>query len=103
MIQALWLLLISHAVCDYPLQGDFLARGKNHKAPLPGFDWWVCLAAHCLVQAGGVYVVTGSLRLSVAEFVLHFAIDWLKCDGRTGFLTDQGLHVACKLAWAVLR
>jgi hypothetical protein len=30
-MMTLLLLLAGHAVCDYPLQGDFLARGKNHK------------------------------------------------------------------------
>jgi hypothetical protein len=29
------LLFAGHALCDYPLQGDFLARGKNHCNPIP--------------------------------------------------------------------
>jgi len=31
-MELLALLLISHAVCDYPLQGEFLAKFKNPAA-----------------------------------------------------------------------
>jgi hypothetical protein len=33
------LLLVVHALCDYPLQGGFLARGKNEINPIPGVPW----------------------------------------------------------------
>jgi hypothetical protein len=102
VIALLFLLLATHAVCDYPLQGDFLSRGKNHRSPLPGVPWYQCLTAHALIHGGAVALVTGSVWLGVAEFVLHASIDYGKCDGRYGFDADQGLHVACKAAWAVL-
>jgi len=98
----MFLLLCGHALCDYPLQGDFLARGKNHKAPIPGVPFYHCLVAHALIHAGMVYLVTGSLWLGIAEFVLHAATDYAKCDGRLTFNQDQAVHVACKLLWAVL-
>ena len=50
----LWLLLCGHALCDYPLQGDFLARGKNHTDPIPGIPWVHCLVAHALIHGGMV-------------------------------------------------
>ena len=31
MLHTLLLLIAGHALCDYPLQGDFLAKAKNHK------------------------------------------------------------------------
>lgn len=34
------MLLAGHALCDYPLQGDFLAKAKNRAAPLPGVPWY---------------------------------------------------------------
>jgi hypothetical protein len=37
------LLLVDHALADYPLQGDFLARAKNHTAPIPGISWYQSL------------------------------------------------------------
>jgi len=94
------LLLLVHAVADYPLQGDFLARGKNHTAPLPGVPWWNCLFWHAMIHAGGVFLVTGSVWLFAAELVIHIFIDFGKCAGRFGFTVDQALHVVCKVAWA---
>jgi hypothetical protein len=37
------LLLVDHALADYPLQVDFLARAKNHAAPIPGISWYQAL------------------------------------------------------------
>ena len=98
----LWWMLVGHAVCDYPLQGDFLARGKNHKAPMPGVPWYQCLAAHALIQGGAVALVTGSVALGVAEVAAHGFIDFGKCQGWYGFNADQALHVVCKLAWLAI-
>jgi hypothetical protein len=33
-------LVAAHALCDYPLQGDFLARAKNRAAPIAGVPWY---------------------------------------------------------------
>jgi hypothetical protein len=97
----LFWLVVGHSVADYPLQGDFLARGKNHSAPLPGVPWLICLMAHAAIHAGAVALATGSVALGCAEFVIHCAIDYGKCDGRFGFVTDQILHVGCKVVWVV--
>ncbi len=101
-LMLLFWLLVGHAVCDYPLQGDFLSRGKNHLNPLPGVPWYQCLEAHALIQAGMVAFVTGRISLGLAEFVLHGAIDYSKSAGRFGFDMDQALHVACKIVWVIL-
>lgn len=98
----LLLLCAGHALCDYPLQGDFLARGKNRHAPIPGIPWWQCLTAHALIHSGMVYLITGSLALALAELVIHWATDFYKCEGWFGFNTDQAIHFACKIAWALL-
>jgi hypothetical protein len=95
----LWWLLVFHALCDFPLQGDFLARGKNHKQPLPGVPWLIALAAHALIHGGAVALVTGSMSLGLAETLVHAAIDYGKCEGKYGFGVDQALHVICKIAW----
>lgn len=98
----LLLMISGHALCDYPLQGDFLAKGKNHKAPIPGVPFYHCLLAHAAIHGGMVGLVTGSTWLGLAEFGVHTAIDYGKCDGRFGFDVDQALHVAFKVAWAML-
>lgn len=92
-------MLVGHALCDYPLQGDFLSKAKNRFAAIPGVPWYQALGAHSLIQAGAVYLVTGNVWLGLAEFSAHFAIDDLKCAGRIDFNTDQALHVGCKLLW----
>jgi hypothetical protein len=101
-VPRLLLLFAGHALCDYPLQGDFLARGKNHKSPLPGIPWQQCLFAHALIHSGMVLLLTGSLWFALAELLIHAATDYAKCDGRINFNQDQAIHYTCKLLWAVL-
>jgi hypothetical protein len=104
-------LLIGHAVADYPLPGEFLALGKNHKVTP---DWrfmksesvrglWVhCLTAHSLIHAGFVWAISGVFVLGVIEFVLHWAIDFIKSAGITNLHVDQLLHVFCKVLYVAL-
>jgi hypothetical protein len=95
----LCLLLIGHCLCDYPLQGDFLARAKNHTAPIPGVPWYQALTAHAAIQAGSVWILTRSWQLGLGEFVMHWLIDHRKCAGGLDYDQDQALHVLCKVGW----
>ncbi len=95
-------LIVGHAVADYPLQGDFLAKAKNAWLPIAGVPWWIAMTAHCVIHAGAVVLVTHSVVLGLVEFVLHFAIDVAKCSGSTNFEADQLMHMVCKLAFAVV-
>lgn len=101
-MSTLFLLIGAHALCDYPLQGDFLSRGKNQTAPLPGVPWYQCLFAHAMIHALAVYLITRSLPLALTELACHAAIDYGKSDGLYGFNVDQFLHIACKCAWALI-
>lgn len=94
----LFLLILSHYVCDYPLQSDFIARGKGSFAePLYGVPWWHILTAHAATHSAGVYIVTQSLAASVFELIAHWFIDYAKCRKWTGINTDQSLHIVCKI------
>ena len=99
-------LIFAHAVADYPLQGDFLAKAKNHKNPVPGITPLVALFMHSMIHAGFVAMITGSIILGCLELICHMWIDWMKCDGIledmsiSPFNYDQLLHVWCKGAWA---
>lgn len=112
-------LLIGHALCDYPLQGDFLARGKNRFTPLPGVPWYWCLGAHAAIHAGAVWMLTQVWWLGLLEFIFHALIDDTKCalanvwpvrdrnaaDGFSDhalFNYDQAAHVVCKAVWVGL-
>lgn len=104
MLEVLWRLVIAHAVTDYALQSLFMAE---HKAPgsarVEGEAVWPwILAAHALINAGGVLLVTGSPALSALEAVLHFLIDYGKGRRAYGFHADQSLHLASKLLLALL-
>ncbi len=98
-------LLIGHAVCDYPLQGDFIGKFKSHKveSPIPGVKiWFHLLTAHALIHAGAVWLITGMAWLGLAEFVLHWWIDWAKSEGLSDFHSDQIAHVSCKCFWVAI-
>lgn len=102
-------LLIGHCLADFPLQGQFLAMGKNrhHRmpapegSPFPPHLWVYCLSSHSIIHAAPVWLITGSVTLAAIEVVLHWLIDFAKNEGWTNFGVDQGLHVACKLAYTV--
>lgn len=99
---------IGHAIADFPLQGDFLSRGKNRNSPPPPLAdgktspanlWIYLMSAHALIHAGFVWLVSGYVVLALAEFVLHWIIDVAKCEGHTSFATDQWLHVVTKVVY----
>lgn len=98
-------LLVAHAVADFPLQGDFLARAKS--GVIGGVPWWWALGMHALINAGGVWLITGVPWLGLMEFVAHTIIDKAKVvadglGGRHAFTIDQLLHVACKATWVLV-
>jgi len=93
--------VVVHAVADFPLQGDYLSRQKSRlKADNPS-DWIVALIAHCVIQAGGVWLISGSLAVAMVELVLHVFIDVSKGEGKFGIVTDQLLHLLCKAVYAL--
>lgn len=110
------LLFGGHAVADYGLQSAFVAE---HKVERPGNpDWFVTLAAHCLIHGFVVGTVAfamivlagGSLHDAAAlgsllgwlETAVHFAIDHAKGKDRFGYRIDQLLHYGFKLLWALV-
>lgn len=95
-------LIAVHMLCDYPLQGEFLAKGKNHTNPIPGIPWGHCLFAHAMIHGFGVAIVTQSVILGIFETLAHLGIDYTKSSGRIGYNTDQFLHMVCKFVWVYL-
>lgn len=102
MVALLFWMPVLHAICDYPLQGDFLAKAKNRTAPVPGVPWWQALTAHAAIHAGAIGLVTGSVWLALGELIAHWLTDDAKCRGQITFNQDQAIHVACKVTWALL-
>ena len=102
MRNTLALMIALHMLADYPLQGDFLSKAKNRRAPIPGVPWWQALGAHSIIHGLFVGLVTRRLSLGVAEALIHAWADDAKCRGRLTYNQDQTIHLACKVLWAVL-
>ena len=94
--------VVIHALADFPLQGDYLSRQKSRRLANSRNDWLVAMTAHCVIHAGGVWLVSGSLAFAAAEFVLHGLIDLGKGEGKFGIASDQLLHLTCKATYALL-
>ena len=92
-------LTAGHALCDYPLQGDFLARAKNRAAPIPGVPWWQALGAHAVIHGACVALLTGIWWMFITEALIHWMTDDAKCRGKLSFNQDQTIHLACKAVW----
>jgi len=102
-METLALLLIGHALADYPLQGEWIAKAKNHKLNLVGeIIWPHVLACHAAIHAGFVWMITGNGWLGLCEFIAHFVIDYAKSDGKLTYNQDQTLHLLCKVLWVVI-
>lgn len=98
-------LLAAHCLCDYPLQGDAMAREKSRwsTSELQKFvPWYHWLTGHALIHGGAVLLILGDVRLALAEAVVHWVTDYLKCGKRIGIALDQAIHVAAKIAWLSL-
>ena len=103
-------LLLAHVLTDYALQSDSMAERKNRRmAPafLPSGAsrkpvWPYYLTAHAFLQAGGVALVMNNPWFAVAEFGLHWIIDFAKCESWINFHTDQCLHILCKIAYVAV-
>ena len=95
-------LLFCHFLADYPLQGDFLARAKNHVDPIPNVSWRHALFAHSFIHAGFVYLVTGQPLFFFIELIGHAIIDHEKCKGELTFNMDQAIHLSMKVIYALV-
>lgn len=107
--EILFLLLAGHAVADFGLQNEFIARFKSHRETLnaantkrPDYIWIHILMSHCLIHGLAVFLILGNLWLALAETVAHAITDYLKSEDRFGFHADQFIHIACKFAWWII-
>ena len=104
-MEQLFLFLAGHALADYVLQTEMMLKGKRrssieHKyGMIPPWYYW--LTSHAFIHGGIVYLITDSLIFGVIETVLHWGIDFWKCENRFTVHQDQGLHIICKLAYCL--
>ena len=65
-----WWMLVGHALADYPLQSEAMAREKDRHSTTPlqaSVPWFYWLTAHALLHGGAVGLVTQSIWLGLAE------------------------------------
>lgn len=98
----LFLLIAGHFLADYPLQGQFLAEAKNPHTELGRTHWLHALTAHSAIHGGLVALLTGSVLLGLAETIVHWITDWMKCEGFINFNQDQFIHIVCKVIWFII-
>ena len=99
-MKTFFLLLCVHALTDFQLQNGAMHSHKSRSQGDP--HWYVWLTAHAFICGGGVYVVTQSLGLALAETLIHFVIDYAKSDNRISAGTDQCLHILSRIVYAIL-
>jgi hypothetical protein len=105
-------LMMGHALADFALQSDAMAKGKNRNRVIDPssipvgqkmqVSWFYWLTSHALIHGMLVWLITGSISLGVLESVCHWLIDFGKCDNKYGIHMDQFLHALCKLMWCIL-
>lgn len=96
-------LTIGHALGDFALQGSYLSVQKNRHLADSRAEWLVAITAHSLIHAGAVWMITGSILLGAIELVLHAIIDLAKCEKKFGHLSDQALHLLCKIGYVTVQ
>jgi hypothetical protein len=95
---------------DYSLQNDPMAVCKCRKSGNPlqnSVPWYYWLTAHALLHGACVGVVFRwvgfdwhvVVAFGLAETVIHWLIDFGKCEKLYSIHVDQAFHVLCKLAW----
>lgn len=81
---------IKHFIGDFPLQREYML-----KKYLPGWEFFVPLATHCLVHAILTLAIVLPINLSlwwlgVVDFVIHFVMDRIKSGPKyLGRFTDR--------------
>ncbi|TWF56446.1 DUF3307 domain-containing protein [Neorhizobium alkalisoli] len=90
------LLCGAHWLGDYAFQSGYLAGAKT-SGPLRIYH----LIAHAGIHGMLIFLVTQSVVLGFAEWVLHAIIDDCKVRGWTTYAQDQALHFVCKFIWLI--
>ena len=109
----LFFLIAAHALMDYSLQGDAMAACKcrDSKSPLAAsVPWYHWLTSHAFLHGGAVGLVfrwmgfdwTVVVALAATETVIHWFVDYGKCERWYSLNVDQAIHIVCKIVWWTL-
>ena len=94
MAEKIFLIIVCHAIGDYVLQTDFLAKTKGQN--------WYHLFIHCLLYSVPFYIAFGFCWQLALITILHFPIDALKARwGKITYWQDQLLHYALAASYLI--
>ena len=113
LLALLFFLIAAHALMDYALQNETIATCKCRKCDSPlakSVPWYYWLTAHAVLHGAAVGAVVRwfgydwkvVVVLALAETVVHWLIDFGKCENWYSIAADQTFHVACKVFWFAL-
>jgi len=110
VFEALFLMVFLHCLGDFALQSESMAKGKNRHNKCTFVPegqkfkkcWPYWLLSHAFIQGGLIYIFTGNLIISLTEVLLHFVIDFIKCENITNPHHDQVFHLFCRITYTVL-
>lgn len=113
LLALLFFLIAAHALMDYSLQNDSMAVCKCRKSNSPlalSVPWYYWLSAHAFLHGAAVGVVFRCMgfrwedvvAVAAAETVIHWAVDFGKCEKWYSLHVDQVFHILCKIAWWTL-
>jgi hypothetical protein len=95
-LELLFLLCIGYAITEYALVSEYMRNDlENH-------PYGFALVAHSLISALPVYMVTGSVVLSLAETISHYVIDALHIGGYINRWQNEVLLIGTKVLWVGL-
>lgn len=108
LVENLFMLIFGHALADFVLQPEAMGYGKNRNDKIHDKEhslfpnWWYWLTAHALVHGGIVFLITNNIWFGLAETVIHWLTDFSKCEGWISNNQDQGIHIGCKVGFALM-
>ena len=95
-MELIYQLVVCHAIGDYVLQNDFLARTK-------GENWWH-LIIHCVLYTVPFALVFGVNWWLLYIFITHIIIDAAKARyKKIDYILDQTYHFGVLIVYAVTR
>jgi hypothetical protein len=106
----LFFLIAAHFLMDYALQTEMIATCKCRDSEQPlakAVPWYHWLTAHAVLHGAAVGVVirwfeydwTVVATLAMCETVIHWIIDYGKCQNWFNIHADQAFHFVCKILW----
>ena len=100
-------LLAAHALTDYVLQPEYMARLKRPQGGTAEErskygPWWWWMLAHSLINGLGVSLALSSVAAGIYETCVHFWIDRSKTTGILTTNMDQLGHLLSKVLWLIV-